>query len=212
LPAETRLRLAANGMRCGRCGLQLPTALFALLEESKGSHEAEPWNDGALVRRRLQSRSGWRGRIVMSGPHEQLEATIHESGSERGEVYQQAACVIATRTFPVGDGRVRLELTPEIEHGAPKQRLVDGEGALRWEASQERRVYDDLSMESQLSPGQALVLSAAPSRAGLGRAFFVRDSADGPRQVLLVVRVAQTQHDDRFAPEEVVTPLVTPTE
>src|SRR5687768_10564000 len=28
LPAETRLRLSANGIRCGHCGLQLPMALL----------------------------------------------------------------------------------------------------------------------------------------------------------------------------------------
>jgi hypothetical protein len=48
--------------------------------------------------------------------------------------------------------------------------------------------------------------------AGLGRAFFVRESPGGPRPILLVVRLSQTQHDDRFAPEQTSAPLVTPNE
>jgi hypothetical protein len=167
---------------------------------------------GALLRRRLQSRTGRRGRIVMSGPHDRLEVLRNESGQLRDEIYEQAACVVALRTFPLGDGRVRIELTPEIEHGPLKQRLVDGDGALRWEPSQERRIYDDLCMESIVAPGQTLVLSATPQMAGVGRSFFVRESNGGLRPVLLVVRLAQTQHDDRFAPDQVAAPLVTPNE
>lgn len=213
LPAEARLLLAANGLRCGRCGLQLPVALLELLE---GSHqpttEGRPAEPEPVVCRRLQSRSGRRGKIVVSGPHERLDVLRQEFGQPRGEVYEQATCVVAVRTFPLGDGRVRVELTPEIEYGEPKQRLVEGEGALRFEPSQERRVYDDLAMESLLSPGQTLVLSTAPAMAGLGRAFFVRESPQGRRPLFLIVRLAQTQHDDRFAPEQAAAPLVTPTE
>ncbi len=214
LPPEVRVRLTANGVRCGRCGLQLPPAVFRLMEESRAStdisqamSEAAP---GVLLRRRLQSRSGRRGRIPMSGPHDELAVLWSEGGETRGETYTQAMCVIAVRTYPLGDGRVRIELTPEIEHGHPKQRLVDGDGALRWEPSQDRRAYDDLCMMTLLAPGQTLVLSSSPSMAGLGRSFFARDSRDGPRPVFLVVRLAQTQQDDRFAPEQSGVPLVLP--
>jgi hypothetical protein len=222
LPPELRLRLSANGFRCGRCGMQLPPAVFELMAKAQAAAEAPGAREddvgasqtlphsAALLRRRLQSRTGRRGRIVMSGPHERLAVLRNETGELRDEVYEQAACVIALRTFPLGDGRVRIELTPEIEHGPPKQRLVDGDGAMRFEASPERRIYDDLCMESIVAPGQTLILSATPQLAGLGRSFFVRESPGGPRPVLLVVRVSQTQHDDRFAPEEVAAPLVTP--
>jgi hypothetical protein len=215
LPAETRLRLAANGIGCGRCGLQLPLPLFDLIEESQPA-AGEPGSPGpapaGLLVRRLQSRSGRRGRIVMNGPHERLEVLRSEAGEMRGEVYEQATCVLAVRTFPLGDGRARVELTPEIEHGPLKQRLVEGEGALRWEAGQERRVYDDLCMESLLAPGQTLVLSAAASPAGLGRSFFVKETAAGLRPVFLVVRLTQTQHDDRFGAGQAVAPIATPNE
>lgn len=216
LPPEVRLPLAANGVRCGRCGVQLPPPVFQLLDESnRAAIEANSYAQGApgaLVRRRLQSRAGRRGRIAMSGPHPHLETLWNEQGELRGESYEQATCVIAVRTFPLGDGRVRVELTPEIEHGPLKQRLAEGDGALRWEASQERRVYDALVMESLLAPGQTLILSATPSLAGLGRAFFVRETDRGPRPLYLVVRLAQTQHDDRFAPEQIASPVVTPAE
>ena len=214
IPAEVRMRLSANGVRCGRCGLQLPPAVFRLIEESMNvppdPNSPAGTTPSALVRRRLQSRSGRRGRIVMSGPLDEVSVVASERGQPRGEYFRDATCVTAVRTYPLGDGRVRLELTPEIEHGDPKQRLVDGDGALRWQPSQERRVYDDLTMETVLAPGQTVILSAAPSLAGLGRAFFVRDTPHGPRPVFLVVRLSQTQHDDRFAPEQTAGQLVTP--
>ncbi len=216
LPPEVRLRLAANGIRCGLCGVQLPPAVLDLVEQSlESSRQANSFAEGGpglLVRRRLQSRAGRRGRFVFGGPHEQLDVILNESGEERGETYTNATCVIAVRTFPLGDGRVRIELTPEIEHGPLKQRLVDGDGALRFEAGQDRRVYDNLCLESLVAPGQSLIVSATPSMAGLGRSFFVRNSRDTPRPVFLVLRLAQTQHDDRFAPEQLVAPLVTPNE
>jgi hypothetical protein len=223
LPPDVRLKLAANGIRCGRCGQQLPPAVFDLMAKAQeasvpgaasgeASSEVRPPSAQPHLRRRLQSRTGRRGRILMSGPHERLEVLRNESGELRDEVYENAACVVALRTFPLGDGRVRIELTPEIEHGPLKQRLVDGDGAMRWEAGQDRRMYDDLCMEATVAPGQTLIVSATPQMAGLGRSLFARETPSGPRPVLLVVRLAQTQHDDRFAPEQLATPLVTPNE
>ena len=50
-----------------------------------------------------------------------------------------------------------------------------------------------------------LVLTALPDRPGsVGNYFFTDDSSGQPEQKLLLIRLAQTQHDGLFSPEEIL--------
>ena len=86
-----------------------------------------------------------------------------------------------------------------INHG---RRWVGNQGMLRLEASRPKRVYDDMTITADLSPGAMLVLSSLANRPGsLGHHFFTQN--DGRlEQKLLVVRLSQTQQDGLFSPPE----------
>lgn len=216
LPTDLRRRLEANGLRCGLVGSQLPSELRGLLNRAENAtplanpNEASPESELA-TQQRLHCRAGRRAKIVASASRDQMVVLRSEDGMVRGETYAEAHGEFAVKTYPQGDGRVRLELTPEIHHGPVRQRIVGGDGMFRMEASRDRIAYENLRIEAMLSPGQVLLLSSTPDAKGLGGQFFSHPSADATRKWILI-RLAQTQFEDLFAPEEILKPIVTPTQ
>jgi hypothetical protein len=211
LSPETRRRLSENGLRAGVVSSQLPQLLRKLLED-----KADPLavtgpgigDDVTASQRQLQSRAGKRGVILAGALQEKIALLVQQEGRVTGEEYLQAQCQFAVKTFPQGDGRVRMELIPEIEHGDARQRWIGQEGAFRIEASKQQNVLDHLRMEIVLSPGEVLVLASTAELKGLGQHFFVGQSPG--EQKLLMIRVSQTQYDDVFAPESLKPPVATP--
>jgi hypothetical protein len=211
LPTDLRERLARNGFRVGLVGGQIPAELSKLLELSDKA--APDRADGAakvdeqsteprVVCRHLQLRAGRRSEIVASGVYPQLPVLVWESGQVSGRTFEQAQAIFAAKSFPQPDGRIRLELVPELYHDQAKQRWVGGQGTLRLDASRPKKVFDDMSLTANLSPGAMLLLSSLPNRQGsIGHHFFTEN--DGHlEQKLLIIRLSQTQHDGLFIPPE----------
>lgn len=208
---ELRERLARNGFRVGLVSGHIPVELSKLLELSdkptpsadmEGAKvdalEVEP----RVVRRHLQLRAGKRGEIVVSGIYPQLPMLLSDAGHVSGQTYNDAQGVFSLKSFPNADGRVRLELVPEVQHGQPQQKWVPGQGMLRLEAGRPKREFDDMAMNAHLTPGAMLVLSSLPNRPGsLGHYFFTENDSR-LEQKLLLVRLSQTQPDVLFNPPE----------
>ncbi|HUT10653.1 MAG TPA: hypothetical protein VMY42_09155 [Thermoguttaceae bacterium] len=213
LPAEVRRGLARNGFRTGIVGGQLPVTLARLLElrdrpnTPEGESRASLWDmkgESRLLPRRLQIRAAQRGEIVVSGVYDRLPVLLCEGGQLFGQTYSKAQGILAVETFPQHDGRVRVELTPEIHHGEMQQRWVGKQEMLRLEASRHRRVFEDLGISATLSPGSVLVVGSLPDRVGsLGHHFFT-EGDNHREQKLLVVRLAQTQHNGLFSPSRIL--------
>ena len=210
---EPRRRINQNGFRCGLLGGELPPVVrqaikqveIAAADDIVGSGVSE-----ANSRRRvLQSQARRRSKIVATETRDRMTVLLSEGGEIRGTTYQNAQCVFSVRTFPKGDGRVAVELTPEIEYGEAKQRWVGDEGAFRLDASKERHTFDEMRMEAVMSPGQTLVIAPLEEGQGIGGQFLGERQADGVQQKLLLIRLGQTQLDDLFAPERNQTPIVT---
>lgn len=216
LPMATRRRLAANGFRVGLIGARMPEKLDHVLKldnptpgETAAKAETSP-TDGvdleneAIVRRRLmQVRGGRKAQMICTGEnvrHPLLSVLVRgDDGEVRGRTYQKVMGVLATKAFPEGDGRVRLELVPEIEHGDPQRRFDPSEGMLRMEVGPPIERFDLLRMEATLSPGQVLAFTCLPDRPGsLGYQYFTETTPERVVQKLLLVRLAPTQYDDLF--------------
>ena len=201
-PAQ-RTHLNENGFRCGLVGMQLPAGLRALLDaeqQTSALQEANPGDIDVLKQnRRIQCRSGRRSEIVTCTPRDEMVVLYKDDDSQMvgGKTLQQAQSVLATRCYPQGNGEVRIELTPEIHHGAPRKQWVAGEGTFHLVTARDREVYDDLLVETTLTAGQTLVLSCTPEF-GLGHNFFLDTSHGDAQQKLLLIRLAQTQRDDLF--------------
>jgi hypothetical protein len=213
---ELRRELSANGLRAGIVGQNLPPKLRELLDSAPNKLEERSEdvttsdvevNRGA---RRTQCRNGRRAKVIASKSHPSLALLLQEEGRVRGHFLEKAQCLLAVKPYPQGDGRVKLDITPEVEHGELRSEWVGSEGSLMQRVGREKLVFDRLRMEATLTPGQVLVLSTTPDIKGLGEHFFAETAGGTVERTLLLVRVAQTQFDDLFAPDQAAPPLVTP--
>ncbi len=213
LPWETQKKLFQNGVRCGLIAGQIPASLQELIKAEKNTldlHELNGNLNHQLTSRnqRIHSRAGRRGQVILGN---QIQPTIHlvtrEDDYASGETFHQAQCALEIRTYPLGDGRVRLQLTPEIQHGDMKSQFVGHEGSWLLDTKRETRSFDALSMEITMSPGESLLLSCTPTVKGLGQYMFVEGKSDSDTQYLVLIRLAQTQFDDLFAPNKSSQPV-----
>ena len=209
LPADLTRRLKANGIRCGLVGMQLPTVLRDRLDQQRAARN--PGSDAkqlfdlvtAMQHRRLQARAGQRYEIVSRPVRDELVVLYRDNEQLSGARYRQAQCLLAVKSHPLGDGRVRLELTPEVHYGPARQRITGQAGVFRVQAKRDSKVFDRLRMEPTLSPGQTLLLTRTADVKALGGDFFT-DSVNGQdRQKVVLIRLAQTQYDDLFATERI---------
>jgi len=207
-PPELREELAQNGFRVGVVGSQMPMELSKLMELSEKpppeglvveTKVEDLENPPRVVRHHLTLRAGQRGEIAASGVYPELPVLVRESGKLCGQPYSQAQGMFALKTLPRPDGRVRLELTPEVHYGQERVSYAGERGVFRLDARRPRRTFDALQLVTELSPGSMLVLGSLPNRPGsLGHHFFA-EQGDRLEQKLLVVRLSQTQHDGLFS-------------
>lgn len=212
---EVRRELGERGFRVGLTGGQIPVTLSKLLElkdkpapGSGGSTVSLDTGDveSGVLWRHMPLRTGRRGEIHASGTYEKVPVLARDAaGNLGGRDYRQAEGVLSVKAYPQPDGRVRLDVVPELHHGEVKQRFVGDRGMWRLEAGKARRPFDELAFSSTLTAGQMLVVGSLPSRLGsLGHYFLTDESSGNLQQRLLVLRLSQTQHDELFAPAEVL--------
>ena len=211
LTPDVRRHINANGFRAGLLGPELPPSLRqAISEQTRGSGDksAEPTQPTEGSNRRvLQTRSGHRYKVVAGEAYDEMIALLNLDGEVSNETYVKAQGCFSLRTHPRGDGRVAVELVPEIRHGAKRQRWVGDEGAFHLTASQDVRSLDELGMKFTLSPGQTILVGSGNVKTALGSQFFAQADDAPARQKLLLVRLAQTQIDGLYAPEQKHDPI-----
>ena len=214
---ELRRALAANGLRVGLIGQQLPPRVQELLSE--GPKLLEALSQGAAgdleivgAKQHLPVRAGHRSIIKASAVYPSLAVLLNEDGVVRGYDLRDARCIFSLKPYPQGDGRVKLAITPEIEHGESKTHWGGTEGVMIPQTGQERLILDRLQCDGLLSPGQTLILSCTPQIKGLGECFFSQNVSGALERRAILIRYSQTQFDDLFAPEQTSAPLTTPGE
>lgn len=208
LAGEVRQRLARNGFRVGLTGGQVPATLARLMELkdkpapiSAGieSRVTDLEHEPRTARRRMELRPGVRSEIVASDVQDELPILFCSQSGVEGEIFHLAQPVLEIKAYPERDGRVRVRMVPEIQHGENRMRHVLTPGIVRLESGKDKRVYDEMAIEAVLAPGHMLILTTLPDRAGsLGYRFFTLSPGGKLEQKLLIVRLAQTQHDALF--------------
>ena len=210
IPLETRRRLTANGFRAGVVSGQMPISLSQLLElkgntapmgsaqttelTEVGSEEGPLWSHKQLrPRKRIE--------LVTSEIYAELPVLLSGPDGVSGETYEKAQGVVALRAIPEKDGRVSLEIVPELHHNEVQRNISSSQGAWRIDMARPRLAFDDMAVSANLAPGHMIVLSCLPNRHGsLGHHFLTTDSSGSLEQKLLVIRLSQTQHDELFEP------------
>ncbi|NLF70440.1 MAG: hypothetical protein GX575_15515 [Candidatus Anammoximicrobium sp.] len=211
---ELRQELTQNGLRCGVLGNQLPSWITDRLADRGRLLQLDQAERTAVVsdvltQRRIQCRANQHRSVPVASKCKELE--LGGPNSEKLSKYVDAQCHLGIRAIPKGDGRVELELVPEIQHGPPRQRWVGGDGLFRLDASRDSIRYDALRVCATLVPGQTLILECLPGANGIGKAFVGNNLSDSPSPhgKLVLLRLAQTQLDDLFAPQQTTTPIAT---
>lgn len=224
--ADLRRNMVEYGLRAGILQGQIPAELEELLS---GASDGQPpaakdapsqpsktpsqsleevvvdFEQESPVRKRvLQLRAGKRGEILTSGIYESLPLLENQAGQLRGKPYPNGQGLLSVKSFPLPDGRVRLDLLPELHYGEPKINYVGSQGIIRLETGRAKKVFEQLSLSATLTSGELLLITSLPHRPGsLGHYFFTEQTAGALEQKLLILRIAQTQHDDLFGAEVV---------
>lgn len=207
LSLEIRQKLAGNGFRGGILSGELPASLRDALAEGQissriGDQDPERPRGPVVSQQRLQNRTGRRGKLITSEIRDELVTLMPEAGRVTGKTLSMAQCLLSLRSYPRGDGHVRLELVPEIEHGEPRTRWLGqpADGTFRIDTGRERTIFNELRFDPVLAPGETLLVTCSADWKGLGRSFFADPAGEIRMQRVLLIRLAQTQADDLFAP------------
>lgn len=207
LPADLRQRLHERGFRAGVTAGRIPAELERLMQlaEAPPSESADKTivdfqNDSNVSRRIMQMRSGSRGEILASKVYDRLSVFEKDGAQIEGRSYQQAQCCFAVSGIPQPDGRVRLQVESEVHHGAPRNQVSSDDVSFVIQLRRDRVSLDGLKIEAELEPGQILVLGGADGPSGgLGDYFFTEETAGGAARRLVLVRLAQSQHEALFS-------------
>lgn len=219
---DLRRAMGEYGLRAGVLQGQIPAELQELLSgATDGARPAAKtqadaasleevvvdFEEKSPVRRRvLQLRAAKRGEILVSGVYESLPLLENTAGQLRGKPYSNGQGMLSIKSFPQPDGRVRVDLLPELHYGEPKINYVGDHGIIRLDTSRAKKVFEQLALSATLSSGEMLLVTSLPHRPGsLGHYFFTEQTAGALEQKLLIIRLAQTQHDDLFGAEVVAS-------
>jgi hypothetical protein len=206
-----RRELLNNGIRAGVIGSIVPAAIDHVLHQhelssdkgqsDKSKKNAELMTEPIVHGHILRVRSNQRTDIQASEEYPSLPLLVSVGGTLGGHTYEQAKAVYGLRVDPRPDRTARVELTPEIQYGAPRLRYSAGDdGILKRASLNERKVFDQLQLSVRLAPSEMLVLMSLPdSGSRLGHYFHTVDSADGPQQKLILIRLAEVPSSDTFA-------------
>lgn len=204
LPADVRGRLAANGLRVGIVTGHLPPHLQARFTAAAAEVPATgplP-TDAAVSRRLMRLLPGRRGEIVTASRVEELVLLEQAGGQVRGGTYRDASPLFAVQVRPAADGRVHVELTPEIRHGPLEKSWVGEDGMFRLESGQRRHRLEELQFALELPrAGMLLVGCGGDGTATAGDCLLRDHDRGGDAAVrLLAIRPLAETVDPLFAP------------
>jgi hypothetical protein len=205
LPAADRKRMARSGFRAGvidsRLPVQVREALAHAAPPSGPGQTPTPEPDGevGVTRHQVYLHAAQRGELVASGVLSQFHVLEIKDGRPQGQTFDDGQAQFAITAERLGDGRVRLELTPEIHYGPFRQQFAPGEGSFRFDNSRKKKVLTDLKLQATLSPGQMLLIAGRPEQPGsLGDRFFRETDGAAPRPRLLLLRLSPPAGDLAF--------------
>jgi len=213
LPASLRRELANNGFRAGIVGGSLPDALATALqldsiptdeseaERTETEYTVDLMAEPTVRRRLLQLQRGRRAEVQASDVYPSLPLLVRSASELGGRTYHDAQPIYALRVDPRPEGRVELELTPELHYGPSRMRYEVGDGGvLRHSQGRDTEVYTNLRISVPLAAGEMLVLMNLPeSKTNLGHYFHTTEDGSGPQQKLILVRLADVPPSDTFA-------------
>lgn len=205
-PADLRERLAHNGMRAGLLSGSLPPALEAALdlretwpERPDGWQTVDLTAEQPVRHRLLQVTDRTQTYIAESEIRPRMPVLWRDGRQTRGRTFQRAQCMFALTTTRVDQGRLEVQLLPEVHHGEPRQKVSGEHGVFHFEFSRPKEVFSELGIRASLAAGEMLIVGRRAHRSGsLGHQFFSADGPRGPVEKLLILRLVGTATEPLF--------------
>ncbi|MCI0333588.1 MAG: hypothetical protein L0228_10240 [Planctomycetes bacterium] len=199
--ALNRRGLAGHHRRDGRAESAEQNVPVPLSENGYGIRSNQLLADPIVRGRVRQMPRNQRYEITASDVYDSMPLLICGQRELGGHTFQQAQGIYAMRVDPQPDRTTLVELTPELHHGAPRIRWTGGdEGVWHQAPLRDREVFDRLRISARLAPGDMLIVMSLPDAGSrLGHYFHTVDSADGPQQKLILIRLAEVPPSDAFA-------------
>lgn len=213
IPFHVRKLLDENGIRTGLAGCQLPAEFKTLMEpdpideEELNEFQIQLHEAGLLkaaekmdLHQRIQNRAGQKHEIPLSKFSQTTSWTIKTGdGHRRPGQLANAQPYMAVATYPNGNGSVSLVLTPQFQHGELKNRITSFQSQAVYENAKESMMFDDLNIHATLKPGETIMVTCNDNESDFGQTLFENFGARQREQRILMIRLAQSQHDDLFS-------------
>lgn len=194
-----RRALNANGLRAGVVTGHLPAEFAALLAASAAEPADVAGVDPARARRLLSLLPGRGGELVTAHRLPSLVLFEQQEGEVRGATFHDATPQFMLDARPAADGRIRLELVPEVRHGPVEKSWAGEDGMFRLETGQRRHRMDHLGIDVTVPAGGLLLVGCAGEAASTVGDGLLRDQGDHGPVRLLVIRPLGRTTDPTFA-------------
>src|SRR5262249_6560884 len=147
-PSEQRAVIDDNGFRIGVIGGALPIELQNLLASKRSCPDP----------RRIQTHAGSSTSIALGPTDPGCEFQLHEDGKTTPAALKNADFKLQLTPTPA-DGRIRLQVVPEVMHGDTALLPRPAADRSGWELQQHRPTerYSSVSWEVAVAPGQYLL-------------------------------------------------------
>ena len=203
LSAEQRGAIREAGLLVGHVGSTPPDALQALLNLTDEDQERQRREANGIpnaTARRVALTGGSDSEIWSNEPVAQRSVTL--SGRKPLELTNVRG-LLRLKAERSQDGWARLDFTPELHHGQTGTRPFAGAAGWMYRTTQEVIPCYSQHFSANLNVGEMLVLTCDRERTGtLGESLFQFEDSAGPKQRLVVVRLAELRE---IAPNRVRT-------
>jgi hypothetical protein len=195
---HVRQTLHDNGFRVGIASSSPPRALQSMLGlNSDVPNTSSGIQSPQLSARRVMLRSGAETEIqtCLQYPLCALELRGID-GSVQSKEFESVRCLFRVKARRLQDGWARLEFLPEIHHGDERLRHTAAADGWQLKTTQEVEPLFSERFELTINVGEmALVTTNGKSPRSAGYRFFVGPGEDEKVQRLLVVRLANMNHE-----------------
>ncbi|VTS05513.1 hypothetical protein [Tuwongella immobilis] len=189
LPSERKALMEENGLRVGLVTGLVPPELQQMLTSERFS----------INPRRMHLRMGNTGQITLGDPRPtaSMKVLLHLDQEPKVRTFQSAQIGLKIQPSVQSDGRIRLKLIPQVQHGEKAHwASVNVAGNHSWTLANDRptELFEDLAIEATVGANEYLVIGTRRQRQDtFGFYGFAEPKREKPIQRLLVLRVGQTQ-------------------
>jgi len=189
LTSEKKALLEENGMRVGIVSGIVPPELQAMLTSERF----------CINPRRSHLRLGT-SHLANLGERKltcELKVQPHLDAEKKSFTFQTAQLAIQITPSTQSDGRLRLHIVPQVQHGEKAHwAAVNVGGTNSWALNNQRPTekYEDLGFDAMVGLNEYLVIGTRRQRKdSFGFHSFADPQARNPVQRILVIRTGQTQ-------------------